>query len=405
MFRTESNHKKTETEYLDDMIRRVLHTPEVCTLADALLTGAAESEPLIADALQAPQDIRHHAEGPFVHAHVRSMLCVLYAIQKEQLHLIDIEEFRRLKGFEGEIDELEETIKENIGLFEVFALMHDAAKWACVVFSAPIGSRGEQLGFNAPLTYEFDVDAKRRAELRDAYRELFHEFSVAHPNESAMAIEKRFHEIYRIDVHYPHHAEMIYTPVYSSLLDRFCAAHRLPARDRNMLEDLIGNHMKFNDDFLQVKPNKINRFVHLANKRGYDSDDFIDLLQGCLFFDMVCGSCTSTERGCTHDASPLVHCFKSEHDFAPERRLEKETLRQYDALRKRNQAFQEVGLDGVALLELLEMEPGPVFGKLLRQIQSAVVGDDLMPKIDPKHKKELETRVLRYYQIVFKTGV
>ncbi len=405
MFRTTPTHKKNETEYLDDAILRVMHDADVSILADALLTGAAESEPLMADALQTPQDVRHHAEGPFMRAHVRTMLCILYAIQKEKLHLIDIEEFRRMKGYEGEIDELEETIKENVGLFEVFALMHDAAKWACIVFSAPLGSRGEELGFNAPLTYEFDVDAKTRMELRDAYRELFHEFSLAHRNETASEMQKRFHEVYQIDIHYPHHAETIYTPVYSALLDRFCAAHRLTPHDRNMLEDLIGNHMRFNGDFLDVKPNKINRFVHLANKRGYDSDDFIDLLQGCLFFDMVCGSCSLGERGCKHDAISLVHCFKSEHDFAPERRAEKETLRQYDAMRNRNRAFQEVGLDGVALLELLEMEPGPAFGNILRQIQSAIVGEDAMPKLNPKQKKEIESRASRYYQTVFKTGL
>lgn len=405
MFRSQSTHKKNETEYLDDAILRVLHDADVCVLADALIAGAAESEPLIAEALQTPQDVRHHAEGPFMRAHVRNMLCVLYAIQKEKLHLIDIEEFRRLRGYEGEIDELEEMIKENVGLFEVFVLVHDAAKWACVVFSAQVGSKGERLGFNAPLTYEFDVDAKRRVELRDAYLELFHEFSLAHRNESLMEVQKRFHETYQIDIHYPHHDEMIYTPVYSALLDRFCAAHRLPAHDRNMLEDLIGNHMRFNYDFLRVSPNKINRFVHLANKRGYDADDFMDFLQGCIFFDMVCGCCRLNARGCTHDATSLTNCFKSEHDFAPEHRAEKEALRQYEALRKRNRAFQEVGLDGVALLELLAMEPGQVFGNLLRQIQSAVIGEDVMPLLNPKQKKEIESRAGKYYQTVFKTGV
>ncbi|MEK7451874.1 MAG: hypothetical protein AAB664_00895 [Patescibacteria group bacterium] len=405
MFRSESFHQKKETEYLDEVILRVLHEPDVTLLADALLSGASQSEPLFLEALQTPQDPRYHAEGSFMHAHVRTMLCVLYGMQKEKLHLIDIEELRRLKGYEGEIEKLEETIKENIGLFEVFALMHDAAKWACIEFTAPVGSLGEKLGFNAPFTYEFDVDAKKRVELRQAYLELFHEFSLAHRNETSSEVQKRFYEVYRINIHYPHHAEAIYTPVYSAMLDRFCAAHRLSPRDRNILEDLIGHHMFFNGDFANVRKNVIKRYVHLAQKRGYDAELFLDLLQGCLFFDMVCGSCTFNDDGCVHDATSLIHCLKSEHDFAPKRRAEKEALREIEAIRMRNRAFQQSGLDGIALMEFLEMKPGVEFGNILRQIQLAILEEREMPPMSSKQKKEIEKRVGRYYQILFNPDV
>jgi len=405
MWHTGSFHKQHETEFLDAALRRVTNTPAVFLSADALLAGASAAEPLIAELLQTPQDIRYHAEGPFVHAHVKAMLCTIYAMQKEELHLVDIEELRRLKGYEGEIEELELAFKENIGLFEVFALIHDIAKWTSIVFSAPKGSEGDRLGFNAPLTYEITTDAKRRVELRTAYTELFHEFAKEHPNESARALQKRFYETYEIDVHYPHHDTLIYTPVYQALLDRFVVTHRLTGRDRNLLEDLIAHHMQFGMDFAEVNPSHVKRYLYLADKRGYDAENYLRLSQACMFLDMVCGSVMTVNGESHHRVVQFANALKSEHDYAPERRIQKEMERKSQKTKERNRVFQQVGLDGMALLELFKMEPGPKFGKLLKQIQEAVIGEAEMPVLPSSLEAEVNRRVSAFYQNTFKHGI
>ncbi len=398
-------HQERETEFLDASLERIQKIPAVFLSADALLSGAALEEPLVAEFLQTPQDIRYHAEGPFVHAHVRSMLCALYAIQKGEWHLANTEELRRLKGYESEIEELEQVLKENVGLFEVFAILHDIAKWTSVVFSAPEGSEGARLGFNAPLAYEVTTDAKNRVELRAAYRELFHEFAREHPNESTRTIQKRFYETYKIDVHYPHHDTLIFVPVYQALLDRFAAAHQLTVLDRRLLEDLICHHMQFGLEFDEVNPSHIKRFMHLAKARGYDPDWYMRLSQACLFLDMVCGSVMTLEGASHHRVQLFANALKSEHDYAPERRIQREMERKAQKAKERNRLFQQVGLDGMALLELLHMEPGPAFGSLLKQIQEAVIGKAEMPVFPAHIQNELNRRVTEFYQNTFKHGI
>lgn len=404
MWRYQSMHKKRETEFLDHAIARVVSNHKFTGLADALIKGAAESEPIFSQSLQTPQDIRFHAEGPFLHSHIRLMLTVLYAIQAEELHLIDLEEFRRLKGYEGETDELEETLKEYIGLMEAFALCHDIAKWETVVFEAKKGSRGEELGFSCPLTYAFDTDAVNRVNLRDAYTELFHEFSKAHPDETSTSIQKRFYQTYGIDLHYPHHDSVMMTSVYRSLLERFARAHELTDRDARMLEDLIQHHMDAKTFFTSVRPKKIAALNRFAQKRGYDADDFLDLLQACVFLDKVCGSMEMTPNGSLHNPSLLIDFLRSEHQYAPDRRRQKILERECEEKKSHNRIFQKVGLDGVALLELFNMDPGPEFGNLLRRIQSAILGQGEMPVLQKEIKKEMEKRVCEFYNELFVKG-
>lgn len=405
MWQSETYHKRNDSEYLDAALRRVFRDEHVKNAVEAMMSGASLAEPLIADVFQTPQDVRFHAEGPFVHAHIKSILTALYAISQEKLHLLDIEEFRRLKGYAGKLEELEELIKEQVELFEVFALLHDVAKWNAVTFTAPKGSEGERLGFHAPLTYELSTDMRTRVELRRAYTELFHEFALSHPKETAQQIQKQFYEAYEIDVHYFHHDTMIFTPVYQQLLDRFVIAHGLSSRDRLLLEDLISHHMLFGEDFEQVNPSRIKRYLYLADKHGHDAEHYLNCAEICLFLDMVCGSVSLENEMPHHRISLFEHVLKSEHDYAPERRLQKEQQREEAKNRERNRVFQAVGLDGLALLDLLKMEPGPKFGHMLKQIHGAILGEGEMPTFSPLIQKELEKRTGAFYQQIFKHGI
>jgi hypothetical protein len=401
MWRYQSVHERGESQWLDEALRELMRDPDLRARADAALAETAAREPLLAEALRTPQSPPYHCEGPTLEHHLRRMLTVLYAVLDEKLHLIDLEEFRRLKGYEGEIDELEETLKEQAGAMETFVLCHDAAKWATVTFTALEKSRGATLGFSARPSHAWDEAAAERAQKRSAYRELYQTFAKEHANEPDAIVEQEFFEAYGIEAHYPGHDRAIHTSVYRSLLYRVGEARRLTGDDIGRLEDIIALHLGPFADFSSVRPERIRRYMALAEKRGYDADDFLDLLQACLFLDGVCGSARRSEQGLWNDPTPLINFFRSEHEYAPWRRAEKEAKRAEEHARKRNRLFREVGLDGVALLKLLGMKAGKTFGELLKGIQAAVKGEGEMPALPPEVAKEVARRAEAFHEKMF----
>ena len=362
--------------------------------ASAILDGVGMQEPLIAQSLLTPQDVRYHAEGPVMRDHLSLMLCTLTALCEGKMHLIDIEEFRRLKGYEGEIQELEDLLKERAAFFEVFVLVHDVCKWVSISFSS---SKESTMFFETPSLEE-------RFLQRGKYLDLYDAFAKFHPRKAPREIQAEFYLVNRIDVHYHNHARHIHARVYQELLERLCQAHKLSDRDHEMLDDLVSHHMDFGSDFEMVHPQRIDRYIHLAQKRGYEPELFLRLMQGCLFLDGVCGSKRLSARGYWHDESPLVHCLKSEQEFAPARRAQKERERVEAEGRERNRLLKEVGLDGVALMDVLNMEPGRTFGLALRRIQAGILGKAEMPRFGAAIDQEIEKRVEQFYQKTFKKG-
>ena len=392
MWRYQSVHVRGDTRWLDEALYDLVRDPGLRARADATLIRAAATEPLLADALGTPQSLPHHAEGPFLEHHIRRVLIVLYAILEEKFHLIDIEEFRRWKGYEGEIDELEEMIKEHAATMETFALCHDAAKGATALCDAEEGSRGASLGFVMRPSHAWDEASFERAQQRRAYLGLYEAFAREHSNEPETVIEAKFYDAYRIRVHFPGHDRAVHTPVYRSLLYRVGQARRLSVDEIARLEDIIALHLRPATDFNAVRPERVRRYVGLAQERGYDADDFVDLLQAGVFLDMVCGSPKRSAQGLWHDPNPLINFLRSEHEFAPWLRAEKEKHREEERARIRNRRFRKVGLDGAALLKLLEMRPGKRFGELLKEIQAAVLGEGELPALPPEAQKEISRR-------------
>ena len=78
MWRYNSVHEKSDTEFLDAAMRRIDEDVLLYKKAESILERVSLSEPLISDALNTPQDIRYHGEGPFLRDHLRKMLMVLY---------------------------------------------------------------------------------------------------------------------------------------------------------------------------------------------------------------------------------------------------------------------------------------------------------------------------------------
>lgn len=399
MWRTIAAHRKTETEFLNDAVDRVSFDPALRREAERVLREEAAREPLIQDALRTPQSPPHHAEGPLLEDHLRLMLQTLAAVREDRLHLTGIEELARLGGYEGEVEEIEETIKENAALYETFVLVHDAAKWPLVYFDAPEGSSGRALGFaEETWAHREDVGGARRASVRAEYLRLLDAFVTSHPEMSRRDVAAAFYDEHRVEAHYAGHDRAVHAATYRGLLERVAAVRDLAARDVDLLETLIAHYLDPIRDFARHAPQTVLRYHALAAKHGYDADDFVDLLQGCLFLDTVVGSRP-------HDASVLTNFLRSEHDFAPWRRAEKERVREQAKARARNAVFRATGLDGVALMDLLGMEPGPAFGRALREIQEAVVTGEPLPRFGRDIDRTLATRVQNYYQETLVKGV
>lgn len=404
MWRFESTHTQADSQYLDQVIAKLEADPHLFEHAESLLTAVSHQEPLIAQSLLTPQDVRYHAEGSAMRDHLRLMFIFLVALTEEKVHLIDIEEFRRLKGYEGEFQELEDLMKENITFFQVFTLCHDVAKWVTTTFTSKPGSRGETLGFNTPRSHHFDEVAHERATKRDEYLELYKQFSRSDFHGTDRETQAQFYLQYGISVHYPHHARKIHAPVFEALLRRLCQAHELPDRDYEMLVDLISHHMECGFDFKVPRPARIRRYTHIAMKRGYDADDFIDLAQACLLLDQTIGSRRLSPHGYWHETKSIINFLQSEHDFAPHRRAEKEAMRDEREKRERNRVLREVGLDGVAMMDVLGMESGPEFGRALRRIHSGLFGQGEMPHFGKKIDAEIEKRAGAFYSKIFEKG-
>ncbi len=396
-------HDRPESQPLTTALEAVFRNKTLAGRAEATLRGMASQEPLFAESLKTPQTPPYHCEGPFLEDHLRIALTVLYGLIEGDIHLLDIEEFRRLKGYEGEIQELEDTLKEYAALFEVFVLCHDTAKWATVSFSVLPGSEGEKLGFkmDASSSWE-DIGASDRAKLRARYIDLFEKFALKHKNLSARALELMFYESYGIRAHFLGHDRAIHSPHYQSFLHRVAGARRLTSRDTAIVEDVIARHLEPIGSFsMGADPGKIESLVRLSHDRGYDPDDFIDILQGAVFLDAVVSSVRHDGHVWWHDASVLVNFLRAEHDFAPWKRAEKASIRGVEKTKERNRLFREAGLDGMALMELLKMDPGPSFGKTMRIIHDAIVGHGKMPRLPVPVLKEIEDRAQKFYRASF----
>ncbi len=396
MWRLPSARRAGETEFLEPALTRVFQDQRLRSRADRALDAAAHQEPIIAQSLQTPQSLPYHAEGPFMHAHLRDMLTALYAVETGVLDLLLVEEFARHKSFRGEVEELQDTLRERAAFFEAFVLCHDAAKWVSASCEGESGSVGEKLGFFVPPRAAWeDAGAASRARVRGLYGELFDAFAREHRHLSPADLQAAFFDAYRIRVHFRGHDRMVHAPVYRALLSRVCARLRLAPDDEHVLEHLIAHHLQPLSDFDGIWPERIGRYLMIANKAGVDGDDFVDLMQAATFLDAVAGSAKRASAGVkpTHDPAPILRFLESEHAFAPHRRAEQAKRRLEQKKQARNEALRSVGLDGIALLELLDMAPGPAFGATLARIHAAIEGEGPMPVLPARSALEVERRM------------
>ena len=221
------------TVYLKEALQKLERDAMLSERAEILLKEW-EHEALLASLYATPQTPPHHAEGPTVRAHLHRMLVGLFAIVEGKLSVLEIEEFARMKGYEDELHEMEETIKEHAATFEVFTLLHDIGKQFC-------------------------------ASLDEFGR-----------------------------VHYLGHEKEIHRPEVRELLLRMATRYRLSDEDVDYLVPLISFHL---EPMRRLghghDPKHVRVLDAIATKHGLDADDFIDLLQAAVFLDQVVGSAPS----------------------------------------------------------------------------------------------------------------
>jgi len=406
MWRNKFVHLHGESIFLCSAIKKITADSSIRLRAEATLHGAAAQEPLIAESLRTPQSPKYHSEGPFVEDHLRTILSTLYAILDGKLHLIDIEELCRMKGFSGEIEELEEVIKENVAFFEAFALTHDVAKWATIFFVSPKGSKGNALGFHMDSSMHRDKIAhSERIKLREKYYNLYSVFSIEHSALTPAQIEVKFNQEFHIRIGYPGHDTAIHRPIYRDLVSRVAEAHGLTDRDTAILADVIAHHLRPIEEFDEVNASAIRKYIKFCQRRGYDANNYINLLKAAFFLDAICGSLRWDEKnGHWHEVDGIVNFIQSQHIFDPSIREAKEIAREEVKKKKINSAFRAAALDGVSLMELLGMDPGPKLGIRLREIQTAILEGQPLPKFSKSIDEQLNIRVEKFWESSFEKG-
>lgn len=322
-----------ETKHIIDVARFIENNHPLLTKADAVL-ASVEHEVLIAEMLKTSQSACHHGEGVTVRSHVRLMLTSLMAIVEGHVRLTEIEEFVRLKGYEEEILEMQQTICENAATFEVFCLVHDLGK----PFRAAKDAKGEW--------------------------------------------------------HYHGHEKDVYRKDILELIQRLAATYKLTDHDVEMLVPLVSYHMEPLRLFSKGHDAKGVKLIEaFATDQGVDADDFIDMLQACVLLDQVLGSRKGSPAGGV-DAKHLVHFFLAEREYAPWKLEAKEKARALERKRSLHKVLADAGLDGHGVMMLTGIKAGPVLGGLLKRIQESVLLEEGVVGMGEVWKDELDRRIV-----------
>jgi len=386
---------KVETKFMDEVLHEVEVDKEIETKVEKRLKDLEKRYPILADAFDSPQSADKHAEGPRVRDHIKLILTNLNGLLDGKFSLNEIEELARLKGYEGEFEEMEEVIKERASFFQAFALVHDIGKGAATRLIAQEGTPGFELGFDYKSSASWgDFGGEDRLVARKKYDDLFAGFQAEHSKLDPQELQLEFFNKYQISVSNWGHAQAAYAPHFQKVIIKVAKELRLSDSDVDLLIDLINLHMHPLHYFRQgADPKFYQSLVELVTARGYDSDDFLDILEAGTLLDKVFGIKCQKAGQYFHNPLIITNFLKSEHDWAPYKREKAKLIREAEIEKYRKKIIREVGLDGEAIMQLTGMSPGPELGKLLRNLRDCVEQDQDLPKFKKAVAKELKVRV------------
>ncbi|MBU1906575.1 hypothetical protein KKD71_00300, partial [Patescibacteria group bacterium] len=326
MWLTKAEQPTTETRFLDDILADLEQDPALVLRANKTIEKMKKKYPVLADALAAPQSSNKHGEGPRVEDHVRHGLICLYALLDGKFRLLEIEEFRRLKGYEGEIEEIERTIKERAAFFEAFVFFHDIGKGSAIQFRAREGTKGAELGFGKDLKLGWEeLGGEGVFVARMKYDELFENYIAEHSAADPREVQKDFFQEYGISISNRGHDKAIYVPRFQEVVREAAAEMRLPEHDVDLLIEVIASHMKpLHMFWTKADPKNYQLLVDHVVNLGHDPDDFLDVLLAGVALDVAFGNEQVSSTGYKHPFRVIENFLRAEHDFAPWKREEAE---------------------------------------------------------------------------------
>jgi hypothetical protein len=324
------------------------------------------------------------------------MLRVLFATVGNDFHLGDIEEFRRLKGFGGELDEVEETLKEKIASLEVFALCHDLGKLETIRFEARENSAGASLGFRDDLSHAWQKGREDRKSLTERYNKEYKKFATSMVGALEQEIQDAFFSAYQISIFYPGYTHQIARPELREVFNKESKKRRLTMEDAEDVFHAILLHEKIIHDF-SVSPNfsTYNHLIAYSIKYGRDPDDFLDFLLAAIFLEIASRPRRGV-RGTFFDLTPFINFLITEHESVPGKRNERARLRRERQLKAERAALRAAGLDGNDLMKILGMKPCPEFGQVLAAIHAWAKNETPMPNVPIRARDELTKRVQKF---------
>ncbi|MFH1088968.1 MAG: hypothetical protein V1716_00915 [Candidatus Uhrbacteria bacterium] len=387
MWREWTFHQPAESEFFDVAMNRIVIDGDLVKKADEVLVDFRGKAAEVV--LSCPQSADSQAEGAEVRDHLRLMLQTVFAVLDEKLHVGDIEELRRLKGFKGELDEIEEIIKEKVASLEVFILAHDLGKPEVVIFNARDDSSKHHDSLSVAWQHGDRADSIKK------YQKIFRDFAKKNSDLSAQEIHHQFFIENQISINYHSYAKQIAHPDRREILNKLAAEHRLTPEDAEDIFHAILLHEHALDSFGREANVAIyNYLMDYCTKHGRDADDFLDLFLAIMFIES-CASPRFGVKGIYFDLSAVINFLTAEREFAPWKNEERLKRRKDKKLKIERVHLRAAGLDGDSLMKLLGMKPSPAFGGLLAQIHAFARGEGFLPALPVKISEEICRRVDR----------
>lgn len=382
----EPNQPKETYPFLQWMERFVMTETYLRQARDTMYEFEAQISEL-ANMHRTPQSPKHHAEGPIMTYHIERMLCALLAITDGRADLMQIEEFASELNLKEAIIELQDTILENGATLKAFIFVHDSAKYDCLTFDAPAGSKGASEGFASPQKLS-------TKDLNDRYIKLLKAFEIEHSELSPIDLCVAFGKEYQIKVSYKGHDKVASSATFSDLRDQVSDLCRLTARDREMLYLLVKEHIE-QISYFSKKPDGARYKVMeaVAQKAGLDSDDVLDLQLASLFLDAMVGSLAYHDGKFDPDVAVVLNMLKSEELAGSVKNIDRQNRLEEKKRKIFKSVLESCGLSSEEIFQILKIPFGAGRAEILAKVEDAVrypefaIDDPELQKLYPQIQK------------------
>lgn len=299
---------------------------------------AKEAVPSLEKAYKTIQSPKEHLEGPTLESHVLQMLEVLLYINDGR-SLLEIEELHGKKEIHADIKLIESIIREHIGTFIVFALLHDVGKLGEVFV--------EEVKRPSKLTAPFEICKKEKRATGEKEQEMYRKlYKAVEAEMKSGEVEDIMRELYRkhgIELESGKHGKILTgqnaESEFMPLLDR----HRITPRDQQYIEFLTCHHELF-EKYKEGRGEIIFKKLEAgAEQFGIDEDDARDLLMAAYAVNNVLGRKVLAGEYISVPIERLMSILKEETLYYHHVKERKQKWLQSQERRRVKQGLDEVG--------------------------------------------------------------